>query len=141
MHSETPKLQPIVPTYHLRILTDEQLAQLKSATLELLEEVGIHCPSEKARAIYAAHGAQVDCESQIVKLPPDVVLHAMSRAPRFYTMGARSPDYDLKLDDTATEKTAMVAMKMVKEVLGTLTGGDDDPPYLEVVNDDDEGCS
>ena len=31
-------------------------------------------------------------------------------------------------------------MKMVKEVLGTLTGGDDDPPYLEVVNDDDEGA-
>jgi len=46
----------------------------------------------------------------------------------------------LKLDDTATEKTAMVAMKMVKEVLGTLTGGDDEPPYLEVMNDDDEGA-
>jgi len=100
-YSETPSLQPIVPGYHLRILSDEQLAQLKSATLEILEETGIHCPSEKALHIYAEHGAKVDFERQIVKLPPDVVLEAMSHAPRFYTMGARSPAFDLKLDGTA----------------------------------------
>jgi trimethylamine:corrinoid methyltransferase-like protein len=101
MYSETPQLQPIVPAHHLRILSDEQLANLKSATLELLAEVGVHCPSQKALAIYAEHGAQVDFASQIVKLPPDVVLSAMSHAPRFYTMGARSPTHDLKLDGTA----------------------------------------
>ena len=101
MHSETPQLQPISASYHVRILTDAQLEQLKSATLEILEEVGIHCPSEKALAIYAEHEAQVDFESQIVKLPPDVVLKAMSHAPRYYTMGARAPAFDLKLDGTA----------------------------------------
>ena len=89
-HSETPQLQPIVPSYHLRILSDEQLAQFKSATLEILEEVGIHCPSERALNIYAEHGAQVDFQRQIVKLPPDVVTEAMSHAPRYYTMGARA---------------------------------------------------
>jgi trimethylamine--corrinoid protein Co-methyltransferase len=101
MHSETPKLQPIRPAFHLRILSDKQLEQLRSATLEILEEVGIHCPSDKARDIYAEHGGRVDSESQIVKLTPDVVLGAMSHAPRFYTMGARSPAFDLKLDGTA----------------------------------------
>ncbi len=101
MYSKTPQLQPIVPSYHVRILSDEQLEQFKSATLEILEETGIHCPSEKALAIYAEHGAHVDFESQIVKLPPDVVLRAMSHALRFYTMGARSPAHDLKLDGTA----------------------------------------
>jgi len=45
MHSETPQLQPIVPAYHLRILSDEQLATFKSGTLELLYDVGIHVPS------------------------------------------------------------------------------------------------
>jgi len=100
-YSETPQLQPIVPAYHLRILDDEQLEQFKSATLEILEETGIHCPSEKALNIYAQHGAQVDFERQIVKLPPDVVMEAMSHAPRYYTMGARSPTHDLNLDGTA----------------------------------------
>jgi len=100
-YSETPQLQPIVPAYHLRILDDEQLERFKSATLTILEEVGIHCPSKKALNIYAEHGAQVDFESQIVKLPPDVVMEAMSHAPRYYTMGARSPAHDLNLDGTA----------------------------------------
>jgi trimethylamine--corrinoid protein Co-methyltransferase len=101
MHSETPSLEPIVPAYRLRVLTDEQLEQLKLGTLEILEEVGIHCPSEKALSIYAEHGAQVDFESQIVRLPPELVLEAMSHAPRFYTMAARSSAHDLKLDGTA----------------------------------------
>ena len=101
MHSETPSLEPIVPAYRLRILTDEQLGQLKSATLEILEETGIHCPSEKALNIYAEHGAQVDFENRIVRLPADVVLDSLSYAPRFYTMGARSPAHDLRLDGTA----------------------------------------
>jgi trimethylamine--corrinoid protein Co-methyltransferase len=101
MYCETPQLQPITPAYHLRILSDEQLQQFKSATLEILEETGIHCPSEKALQIYAEHGARVDFESKIVKLPSGVVLEAMSHAPRYYTMGARSPAHHLKLDGTA----------------------------------------
>jgi trimethylamine--corrinoid protein Co-methyltransferase len=101
MYNETPELQPIVPSYRMRILSDEQLENLKSATLEILEKTGIHCPSEKALKIYAAHGARVDWDSQIVKFPPAVVLEAMSHAPRYYTLGARSATHDLKLDGTA----------------------------------------
>ncbi|MFN2186800.1 MAG: trimethylamine methyltransferase family protein, partial [Anaerolineae bacterium] len=101
MPSDTPDLQPIIPGTRLRILSDGQLEQFQSATLEILAEVGIHCPSDKALGIYAEHGAQVDLESQIVRLPPGVVLKSMSNAPRFYTMGARSPSFDLNLDGTA----------------------------------------
>jgi trimethylamine--corrinoid protein Co-methyltransferase len=101
MYSETPALQPITPAYRLRVLSDEQLGQLQAGTLEILAEVGVHCPSQKALSIYAEHGAQVDFEGQIVKLRPDLVLNALSHAPRFYTMGARSPTHDLKLDGTA----------------------------------------
>ena len=97
----TPALQPITPAYHLRILSDDQLLQMKSATLDILADVGIHCPSERALTIYAEHGAHADFESHIVKLPAGLVLEALSQAPRFYTMGARLPDYDLKLDGKA----------------------------------------
>ncbi len=47
MAPETPPLQPIVPAYHLRILSDAQLDQLQSATLEILEQTGVHCPQKK----------------------------------------------------------------------------------------------
>lgn len=97
----TPPLQPITPAYHVSILDGEQLAQFKSATLEILEETGIHCPLVKAREIYASHGAKVNHENQIVRIPSDVVLKAMSQAPRFYSMGARSLEHDIHLDGKA----------------------------------------
>jgi trimethylamine---corrinoid protein Co-methyltransferase len=100
--SATPPLQPITPAYHLRILDDAQLRQLKSATLEILAEIGVHCPSEQVLRIYTEHGAQVDHASQIVKIPADIVLESLSHAPRFYTMGARSPVHDLNLDSRST---------------------------------------
>jgi len=98
----TPPIQPIRPAYRLRILSDEQLEQLQAATLEILEEVGVHCPSQRALSIYAEHGAQVDWDTHIARLRPDVVLGAMSQAPRFYTLGGRLPAFDLTLDGTAT---------------------------------------
>src|SRR5512137_1345392 len=101
MTSETPALQPITPAYHVNILEDTQLNRLQSATLEILEQVGIHCPSDKALKIYAEHGGQVDFSNQLVKLPSQIVMEAMSHAPRFYTMGARHPAFDLKLDGKA----------------------------------------
>jgi trimethylamine--corrinoid protein Co-methyltransferase len=97
MYSKTPALDPIIPAYQIRILSDEQLDQFKSATFEILEGTGIHCPSERSLKIYADHGAVVDFEKQIVKLPAEVVLEALSHAPRYYTMGARTEEFDLDL--------------------------------------------
>jgi trimethylamine--corrinoid protein Co-methyltransferase len=96
--SPTPRLQPIEADYCLRILSDQQLAAFKNATLEILQEIGVHCPSERALSIYADSGAKVDADTQIVKLPGGLVEKAMSSAPRNYVMGARLPEYDLTLD-------------------------------------------
>jgi trimethylamine--corrinoid protein Co-methyltransferase len=97
----TPPLRPIRPARHARFLDDAQLADLRAGTLEILEEVGVHCPSARVRAQYAEHGARVDEEREVVRLPADLVLAAMARAPRYYAMGARDPDFDLVLDGTA----------------------------------------
>jgi len=98
---ETPALAPIRPARHARFLDDGQLADLRAATLEILDEVGVHCPSARARGLYAAHGALVDEAREVVRLPADLVLGAMARAPRGYVMGARNPAFDLVLDGTA----------------------------------------
>ena len=100
MFTDTPSLQPIVPGYHVEILSADQRADLRAATLRILDEVGVHCPSEKALRIYADHGGRVDFNANTVRLSPEIVLGAMAHAPRFYTMGARLPEFDLTLDGT-----------------------------------------
>jgi len=98
MFSETPLLQPIRPARHFHIIDDEQINDLADGTLEILAETGIHCPSEKCLNIYAEHGAQVDFETKIVRITPELVKSSLSTAPRFYTMGARSAAHDINLD-------------------------------------------
>ena len=99
MAAEYPPIEPIRTQYKLACLENEQLEDLREATLHILENTGVQFPSEKALAIFAEHGAQVDHVSQVVKIPRDLVLKAMSNVPRYFTMGARNPAFDLQLQD------------------------------------------
>jgi trimethylamine--corrinoid protein Co-methyltransferase len=98
MFSETPLLQPIKPHRHFHVVDEEQIQTLANGTLEILAETGVHCPSEKCLKIYVDHGADVDFESQIVRLKPELVTTSLSTAPRYYSMGSRSPAHDIHLD-------------------------------------------
>jgi len=80
-------------------LDEEQLNRLQDATLHILENTGIRFPSEKALGIFAEHGAQVDHEGQIVRIPRSMVLKAMASVPRRFTLGAREPALDLHLQE------------------------------------------
>jgi trimethylamine--corrinoid protein Co-methyltransferase len=97
MPIEYPPLEPLRTTHHLNFLTDQQLDDLQNATLEILEKTGVRFPSQKSLAIFAEHGAQVDWQSQIVRMKPDFVLKALATTPRYFLMAARHPAYDLQL--------------------------------------------
>jgi trimethylamine--corrinoid protein Co-methyltransferase len=86
----------------LNFLDEDQLIKLQEATLNVLANTGIQFPSEKALTIFDEHGAEVDLESQIVKIPPDLVRKAMSTVPRYFSLGARNPDFDLPLQNGVT---------------------------------------
>jgi trimethylamine--corrinoid protein Co-methyltransferase len=99
MSSDRHVIEPVKTSHKLRFLEEGQLEDLREATLDVLENVGIQFRSERALEIFAEHGARVDRESQIVKIPRDLVLEAMSTVPRYFTMGARDPELDLHLQD------------------------------------------
>lgn len=102
MNGPYPPLEPIRSAYRLQYLTDEQLDQLQEATLDILENVGVKFPSEKALHVFQEHGAQVDLQTQIIKIKRDMVFNAMKTVPRYFVMGARLPQYDLQLQDGTT---------------------------------------
>jgi trimethylamine--corrinoid protein Co-methyltransferase len=102
MPIERPPIEPIRTVYKFQFQTDAQLDQLQTATLEILETVGVRFPSEKALVIFADHGAQVDHDTQIVKLPSHLVRRAMATVPRYFNLGARDPACDLQLQEGVT---------------------------------------
>ncbi len=91
-------IKPIQPKKHQEILSADELKSIQSATLQLLEDVGVRFPSERALNIFAEHGAQVDKDSQIVRIPSELVAKAIGYAHRSYTLAGRSAETDLLLD-------------------------------------------
>jgi trimethylamine--corrinoid protein Co-methyltransferase len=102
MYSETPDLISISTHHKLEILSKSELSALKNGTLELLSEVGVYYPSKKALSIFSDHGADVDWETKIVRIPPDLVKKAMKTAPRSFVLGGREERFDLTLDGSAS---------------------------------------
>ncbi len=98
MPSQTPELISFPTKYRIDLLADDQIKLFQENTLQLLETVGVLFPSEKALSIFADHGAEVDWETQIVRIPPELVKKAMSTAPHSFTLGGREPRFDLRLD-------------------------------------------
>jgi len=96
------EIKPIENNLKFSILTKAQVAEIRAATLTILEEVGILFPSPKALKVFSDHGAHIDPDTQIVRIPADLVLEAMSYAPRSYTLGGRTPGTELLLDGSVS---------------------------------------
>lgn len=98
--TSTPDILPFTSRARLRHLAPEERERLKQGTLRILEEIGVRIPSKKALSLFADHGARVDKDTQIVRIPSDLVQKAMSTAPRSFVLAGREKRLDLLLDGT-----------------------------------------
>jgi trimethylamine--corrinoid protein Co-methyltransferase len=86
------------PRLSLNILSDEDVRRIHTATLDVIESVGVRFPSHKTLDIWEAHGAQVNRQTMIVKAPGHLIETALKKAPPVYTLAARDPAQDLLMD-------------------------------------------
>ncbi len=86
------------PALSLNILSPEDVRRIHTATLDVIENVGVRFPSQKALDIWEAHGARVDRDTSIVKAPAALIEQALKHAPGEYPLAARHPAQDLPLD-------------------------------------------
>jgi trimethylamine--corrinoid protein Co-methyltransferase len=92
-----PIIKPIQSKLDFKVLNSEQLQQIKTATLYILENIGVRFPSDRALNIFADHGVPIDKDRQVVKLPADFVLNEMSKAPRTYFLSGRTAGTELQV--------------------------------------------
>jgi trimethylamine--corrinoid protein Co-methyltransferase len=86
------------PRLSLEILSKEDILRLHTASLDVIEKTGIRFPSKRALDIWEAHGAQVNRNTSIVKVPGQVIEDALKLAPATYSLAARRQEQDLPLD-------------------------------------------
>ena len=80
------------------MLSPAELERIHEATLEIMEDVGIRFPSDKALGILERNGCEVDRATQVAKLPRKVVMEAVAQAPNEYTLAGRDADADMLID-------------------------------------------
>jgi len=89
----------------LSMLDEAAIGYVHEQSLRLLAEVGVRVPLARAQALLRGAGAAVDDDTQIVRLPRDLVESAIARAPKHVLLAARDPEKDALLDHTRTFAT------------------------------------
>lgn len=94
------RILPIDTTQvRLQVLSPEDVQRIHQATLDLIENAGVRFPSARALDILHGHGATIDRDRQVARIPGPVIEAAMAKAPATYTLCAReNPELDLPLD-------------------------------------------
>lgn len=83
---------------NLRLLTKRDLHKIHEATIDILENVGVVIYEREALALLKDAGADVDCESGIVKIPGYLIEEAIKKSPSSVTLCGRNSKNDIILE-------------------------------------------
>ena len=86
-------------------LSDEEIRIIHNDSLQILEEVGVRIPVEKALELLEAGGAKIDWEKKNVRIPREMVAKALDITPKEFTLGARNPEFDFAMPSSYTAFT------------------------------------
>ena len=75
----------------LRVLSDQEIQALHGATLAILRDTGVCVHHEEILRLLDEHGARVDRDRQIAKLPETLVMDSVARAGKRYALHGRDP--------------------------------------------------
>jgi trimethylamine--corrinoid protein Co-methyltransferase len=76
----------------LELLRPEQVEQIHASALALLRDQGVKVLLDEARELFRGGGAIVDDETELVRLGPELVEHALATAPARFELLGRSPE-------------------------------------------------
>ena len=82
----------------LQVLSREECERVHEESLDILEQTGVRVETPVGRQILQAAGARVDEASGIVRFPKGLVEQSLSLAPEEFSLGARRPGADLRMN-------------------------------------------
>jgi trimethylamine--corrinoid protein Co-methyltransferase len=96
-------VQRVIEVFHTelrkayQILDNDELQEIHSATLDVLENVGVKFEDEAVLRLLGGVGASVDFRTHVARLPSSLVEEAIEKCPRRVTLCGRTKDHDLTL--------------------------------------------
>jgi trimethylamine:corrinoid methyltransferase-like protein len=87
----------IVKTW-LQVLSEKERHQVHERTLRVLARTGVRVDTAQGRQFLKAAGAEVDENTHVVRFPQVLVEESLRLAPKEFTLGARRPGWDLRMN-------------------------------------------
>jgi trimethylamine--corrinoid protein Co-methyltransferase len=104
----------------MQILSPDEVARIHEASLEVLADVGVMFHSQRALDVLEAHGASVDRETTVARIPASAVEEAVASLPHTFVLGGRSPEFDLPVDGEHAYLASDGCATFVREADGTV---------------------
>ncbi|MEM6371190.1 MAG: trimethylamine methyltransferase family protein [Pseudomonadota bacterium] len=82
----------------MSVFSEDRIAALHEASLDVLERLGIKVLHAGARAVFRDGGARVDNSTEMVHIGREMVEAALSTAPRSFSLMAGAPERNLKME-------------------------------------------
>jgi len=83
----------------LAFLTQEQVERIHKASIRLLEDNGLRCESKLIFDLFRKHGARVDADTHMLRVPEELVKEALRTAPRSFVWCGRDSANDLLVEN------------------------------------------
>ena len=80
-----------------QILTEDDKQKIHAESIRILAEVGAKSLSPRALRILEDNGAKVDTDTQIARIPEEMVQQALKTAPKSFVLGSRVKENDFQL--------------------------------------------
>jgi len=83
----------------LEFLSNDQIKKIHSASLKILEDVGVAVYEDSFLKFLADLGVNVDFNKKNVRFSPSLVMECIKKTPKRVMLYARDPKHDVELDD------------------------------------------
>jgi trimethylamine--corrinoid protein Co-methyltransferase len=82
----------------LQVLSEEERARVHEESLHVLQHAGVRVQTPLGRQMLKDAGASVDESGEVVRFPRKLVERSLELAPKDFSLGARRPDADLRMN-------------------------------------------
>ncbi|MGB0843862.1 MAG: trimethylamine methyltransferase family protein [Alphaproteobacteria bacterium] len=93
---QLPWQQPRLNYSPIEVVSADELEAIHVASLRVLSELGMVCTNPEARQVFKRGGADVNEETEVVKLDKAIIEQCIASAPAQFTFHARNPAHSLQ---------------------------------------------
>lgn len=94
-------------------VSERSVELIHAHSLRVLEEIGVIFNDHYALSLMEAHGCQVDFETNIVLIPPELVENSLNKLPDSFFLRARNPEFNIRFDATSVHFSAGSGMEVL----------------------------